>query len=187
MHATWRSHLDRWANRYAGDKHKMNCESNTDQDWSGVQRWEKDREIKEEFYCSIKNSFPTIFTVHAFMFPAGYPQVCALTFEPSSPGSNLHPAINCRPGVSHTGRSINVCAVHRVDVKLASRLPAPHRSLVDVKRSYGLSRWVGDLSPALWANYKLLPLSVEHCLRPASSWKDLGQTSRPANPTINWK
>ena len=57
-------------------------------------------------------------------------EVGALPSKRSSLGLNLHPAINCHPGVSHAGHGINVSAVPRIDVKLC---PMLRHQLVDVK------------------------------------------------------
>ena len=50
-------------------------------------------------------------------------EVCTQDSELSSLGLNPDPAINCHPGVSRAGWSIDVCAVPRMDVKLGDRLP----------------------------------------------------------------
>ena len=59
-------------------------------------------------------------------------------FERSSLGLNLDQAINCHPGVLQAERGINVCTVHRKDIKLKLKIPCSASTdvkgaLVDVK------------------------------------------------------
>ena len=51
-------------------------------------------------------------------------EVGTLPSKLSSLRLNPNPAINRHPSVSQAGRFINACAVPRMDVKRASRLPA---------------------------------------------------------------
>ena len=66
-------------------------------------------------------------------------------------GSNLGPAPNCHPGVSQARRSVNVCAVPQMDVKLGvSSASIPWWML---KIPWCASQRVDELSLAPWPNY----------------------------------
>ena len=82
-------------------------------------------------------------------------EVRTLTSKLSRLGWTHDPALNCHPSVSQAGWYINTCAIPGMDIKLG--VPSAGISWWTLKIPWCPSRKVGELSPAPWPNFKILP------------------------------